>query len=201
MIDAIFPCSYILYGNSIVGILYPSGIGGGELMGPLLLRLKVLPEVSSSTVPVMSLLNTSSSVIHYMTIDEYPYEYATGMFIIGTERSFLLHLWRHILTKWLLSYRGDGWCHWKIFSSSSRSFDRQTVVACFLPSRCVDLISGAFRIRTGLGSQWLVVWLLLLVFSHWKSLFSPPLNFQVHIIIQFLLIHVKVTFIYNFSWL
>eukprot|EP01035_Chromulina_nebulosa_P022427 gene22427-29041_t len=59
------------------------GIGGGELMGPLLLKLKVLPQVSSATVPVMSLLNTSSSIIHYMTIDEFPYLAAFYTSIIG----------------------------------------------------------------------------------------------------------------------
>jgi uncharacterized membrane protein YfcA len=77
------------------------GIGGGELMGPLLLRLKVLPLVSSATVPVMSLLNTSSSIIHYMTIDAFDYEKSVIMFIIGalgglTGRSLAIRL-----TSWL----------------------------------------------------------------------------------------------------
>ena len=44
------------------------GIGGGELMGPLMLHLKVLATVSPATTSMMSFLNTSSSIVHYMTL-------------------------------------------------------------------------------------------------------------------------------------
>ena len=42
------------------------GIGGGELMGPMLLQWKVLPSVSVATTSFMSFLNTTSSVLHYL---------------------------------------------------------------------------------------------------------------------------------------
>jgi len=68
----------------IIGILSALlGIGGGELMGPLLLSMKVLPQVSAGTTSFMSLLNTSSSIIHYMTLGDVPYTYAAWVFGIG----------------------------------------------------------------------------------------------------------------------
>ena len=68
----------------VVGILSSLlGIGGGELMGPMLLQLGVLPTVSPATTSLMSFLNTSSSFIHYLTLGEVPYAYAAWVFGIG----------------------------------------------------------------------------------------------------------------------
>eukprot|EP01034_Spumella_vulgaris_P037085 gene37085-45751_t len=68
-----------------VGILTTLlGIGGGELMGPLLLMAKVLPQVSSATTSIMSLLNSSSSILHYMLLGEVPLYYALLTFLIGS---------------------------------------------------------------------------------------------------------------------
>ena len=46
------------------------GIGGGELMGPLLLSLRALPQVVSATTSTMSLLNTSSNILHYAVLGQ-----------------------------------------------------------------------------------------------------------------------------------
>jgi uncharacterized membrane protein YfcA len=59
------------------------GIGGGELMGPLLLQLGVLPMVSSGTTSFMSFLNTSSSLVHYITLGDVPFATASWVFLIG----------------------------------------------------------------------------------------------------------------------
>ena len=59
------------------------GIGGGELMGPLLLQLKVLPQVSSATTSMMSLFNSSSTIIHYGFNGSIPYEWAAIVVGIG----------------------------------------------------------------------------------------------------------------------
>eukprot|EP01035_Chromulina_nebulosa_P018230 gene18230-23900_t len=42
-----------------------TGLGTAEMMGPLLLSLKVIPMVSSATTSAMSLLYTSSTLLHY----------------------------------------------------------------------------------------------------------------------------------------
>jgi uncharacterized membrane protein YfcA len=60
------------------------GIGGGELMGPLLLMAKVLPQVSTATTSIMSLLNSSSSILHYMVLGQVPLDYALLTFLIGS---------------------------------------------------------------------------------------------------------------------
>ena len=59
------------------------GIGGGELMSPMLLSLGVRADLATATISLMSLLNTSSSTIKYMLLDEVPYGYATLVFFIG----------------------------------------------------------------------------------------------------------------------
>ncbi len=59
------------------------GIGGGELMGPMLYMLGVLPLVTSATIAIMSLVNTSSSIIHYMFLNEVDYSAASVLFVIG----------------------------------------------------------------------------------------------------------------------
>jgi len=59
------------------------GIGGGELMGPMMLMAKVLAPVSSATTSLMSLLNTSSSVIHVLVLGDLPYLPGLAVLIIG----------------------------------------------------------------------------------------------------------------------
>eukprot|EP01035_Chromulina_nebulosa_P017316 gene17316-22857_t len=79
----------------IIGILCSLlGIGGGELMGPLLLQLKVIPQVSSATTSLMSLFNSSSNVLHYAIIGEIPYILAVSVFaigILGGEQNIQIH--------------------------------------------------------------------------------------------------------------
>jgi hypothetical protein len=52
---------FIVFGIGLVSNLL--GIGGAELISPLLLVLRVLPEVSSATSGAMNLLNTTANVI------------------------------------------------------------------------------------------------------------------------------------------
>ena len=55
----------------IIGMLCTTlGIGGGELMGPLLLSLRGLPQVVSSTTSTMSFINTSSNLVHYAILGQ-----------------------------------------------------------------------------------------------------------------------------------
>ncbi len=64
------------------------GIGGGELMGPMLYMLGVLPLVTSATIALMSLVNTSSSIIHYMFLNDVDYSTASILFVIGAAGGF-----------------------------------------------------------------------------------------------------------------
>ena len=59
------------------------GMGGGEIMIPTLLYLKFLPQTASVTVSLMSLLTTSSSLVHYVILGGFPYSYGVAVFIIG----------------------------------------------------------------------------------------------------------------------
>lgn len=52
-------------------------------MSPMLLSLGVRADLATATISLMSLLNTSSSTIKYMLLDEVPYGYATLVFFIG----------------------------------------------------------------------------------------------------------------------
>jgi uncharacterized membrane protein YfcA len=56
----------------LVGILSSLlGIGGGELMGPLLLSYHLLPAVSTATTSMLSLMNTGNNIIHYAIAGEF----------------------------------------------------------------------------------------------------------------------------------
>mmetsp|Transcript_26704 Transcript_26704/g.39492 ORF Transcript_26704/g.39492 Transcript_26704/m.39492 type:complete len:494 (+) Transcript_26704:83-1564(+) len=69
--------------SSIVGFLSALlGIGGGELVGPMLLLLNMRPEQSSATTATISLLNSATNTLHYAV---------TGMIISpGYASSFAL---------------------------------------------------------------------------------------------------------------
>jgi uncharacterized membrane protein YfcA len=82
----------------LIGILCSLlGIGGGELMGPLLLSLKVLPQVSSATTSLMSLLNSSLTVLHFAIVGNMQFEWMAICFSIGllsgfSGRAFALYM-------------------------------------------------------------------------------------------------------------
>ena len=59
------------------------GIGGGELMGPLLLSYHVISPVSTATTSMMSLATASSNILHYAILDEIDYRWAVGLFVTG----------------------------------------------------------------------------------------------------------------------
>lgn len=59
------------------------GIGGGELMGPLLLSYNVLPQVSTGTTSMMSLINTCANILHYAILNKINYTWAVSVFFTG----------------------------------------------------------------------------------------------------------------------
>ncbi len=59
------------------------GIGGGELLIPFLLSLRVLPQVAASTSAVNSLLSTSSSLVHLLVDGYLPWRVVPWMVAIG----------------------------------------------------------------------------------------------------------------------
>ena len=68
----------------IIGILCSLlGIGGGELMGPLMLSLGFLPQVTSATTSAMSLMNSALNIVHYMIIGELDGKWALYLFFTG----------------------------------------------------------------------------------------------------------------------
>ena len=56
------PCMGAFIGV-VAGLL---GLGGGELMAPLLLALGMLPQVASATSAFMIALTSSADVVHYL---------------------------------------------------------------------------------------------------------------------------------------
>jgi len=64
------------------------GIGGGELMGPFLLVLGFESQVSSATSSVLSLLSSSSNVVHYGVDREIPWKIAAWIFPVAVVGEF-----------------------------------------------------------------------------------------------------------------
>ncbi len=59
------------------------GVGGGELYGPLMLTYHVMPQVSSATTSMMSLLNTTPAVIRYLVKGEIDLAVGGILFLVG----------------------------------------------------------------------------------------------------------------------
>jgi hypothetical protein len=59
------------------------GLGGGELLGPLILSMHVLPQVSSATTSVISFLNSVSNVIYYFSKGKIPLANGLICFLVG----------------------------------------------------------------------------------------------------------------------
>eukprot|EP00756_Hemistasia_phaeocysticola_P043946 Hpha_TRINITY_DN17530_c0_g1::TRINITY_DN17530_c0_g1_i1::g.92472::m.92472 len=64
----------------IAGLL---GLGGGELMAPLLLELGLLPKAASSTSAYMIIWTTSSDIVHYAIGGDLAGGYATVFCLLG----------------------------------------------------------------------------------------------------------------------
>eukprot|EP01060_Flectonema_neradi_P034907 TRINITY_DN6263_c1_g1_i1.p1 TRINITY_DN6263_c1_g1~~TRINITY_DN6263_c1_g1_i1.p1 ORF type:complete len:507 (+),score=107.16 TRINITY_DN6263_c1_g1_i1:73-1593(+) len=64
----------------VAGLL---GLGGGELMAPLLLELGMLPKAASATSAYMIIWTTSSNIIHYAVGNDLPSGYSTLFCSIG----------------------------------------------------------------------------------------------------------------------
>jgi uncharacterized membrane protein YfcA len=59
------------------------GIGGGELMGPYLLSLRIIPIVSTATTSMMTFFTATSSLIHYGIEGKIPLNWGLYLFFIG----------------------------------------------------------------------------------------------------------------------
>eukprot|EP01061_Rhynchopus_euleeides_P014033 TRINITY_DN24337_c0_g1_i1.p1 TRINITY_DN24337_c0_g1~~TRINITY_DN24337_c0_g1_i1.p1 ORF type:complete len:513 (+),score=222.44 TRINITY_DN24337_c0_g1_i1:88-1626(+) len=64
----------------VAGLL---GLGGGELMAPLLLELGMLPKAASATSAYMIIWTTSSNIIHYSVGNDLPWGYAGFFSALG----------------------------------------------------------------------------------------------------------------------
>jgi len=61
------------------------GIGGGELFGPVMLTMKIIPQVSSGTTSLMSLISSINNIIHHIVIEDLPY--LSGLILFGVGMS------------------------------------------------------------------------------------------------------------------
>jgi len=59
------------------------GIGGGELLGPLMLSYGVIPQVSSATTSFLSLMNTAATLIDRAAANEIDYNTGPILFAVG----------------------------------------------------------------------------------------------------------------------
>lgn len=64
------------------------GLGGGELMGPYLLGMKIMPMVSSASTAVMSFASSSSSVLHHIVLGDVPASAAGIICCVGAVGGF-----------------------------------------------------------------------------------------------------------------
>lgn len=64
------------------------GIGGGMILGPLMLQLGVLPQVSSATNASLILLTASAAAMLYLTSGQIPATYAISFFVVAFVGAF-----------------------------------------------------------------------------------------------------------------
>lgn len=57
-------------------------------MGPMMLTLKVLPQLSSATTSFMGLLTSSNTTLHFIMCNQVPYAWAGIVFFIGLSGGF-----------------------------------------------------------------------------------------------------------------
>jgi len=68
----------------VIGILCSLiGIGGGELMGPLMLQMGFLPQVTSATTSFMSLASSTLNLIHYGIDGQLDFKWTAYCYAIG----------------------------------------------------------------------------------------------------------------------
>jgi uncharacterized membrane protein YfcA len=80
--DQLTPAPLIL-GLCIGCVSELTGIGQGDIMFPLLLSLNVRPDVIIATLPVMNLMNTLTSLFHYLTLNYAPIGFCAWMCFLG----------------------------------------------------------------------------------------------------------------------
>jgi len=79
-----YSCFTFLAG-CIAGLI---GIGGGMVLGPMMLQLGVLPQVSSATNAALILLTASAAAMLYLTSGQVPTTYAITFFIVAFVGAF-----------------------------------------------------------------------------------------------------------------
>ena len=64
------------------------GVGGGMVLGPMMLELGVLPQVSSATTGTMVLLTSSSAAAVFLLGGLIPLDYAGGLALVAAMGGF-----------------------------------------------------------------------------------------------------------------
>ena len=65
------------------------GVGGGMVLGPMMLELGVLPQVSSATTGTMVLLTSSSAAAVFLLANLIPLDYALGFGLVACAGGFV----------------------------------------------------------------------------------------------------------------
>jgi Sulfite exporter TauE/SafE len=78
------PLTFVVTSVIVIGILSSLlGIGGGELLGPVLLSMNILPTVSTATTSVLEVATSLISVITSMVTGTLEYDTALIFFAVG----------------------------------------------------------------------------------------------------------------------
>lgn len=86
----------------LIGILCSLlGIGGGELMGPYLLSLKIIPIVSTATTSMMTFFTSTSSLIAYGIEGKIPLNWGLYLFGVGFLAGLIGRTFAISITKYL----------------------------------------------------------------------------------------------------
>ena len=64
------------------------GVGGGMVLGPMMLELGILPQVSSATTGTMVLLTSSSAAAVFMLASLVPLDYAVALGLVALAGGF-----------------------------------------------------------------------------------------------------------------
>ncbi|CAD7956188.1 unnamed protein product [Amoebophrya sp. A25] len=76
--DAFFYARWTFAAGVIAGLI---GIGGGMILGPLMLQMGILPQVSTATTATLIMLTASSAAFMYVTSGLVPVSYAVLFFL------------------------------------------------------------------------------------------------------------------------
>lgn len=81
-----FYCFITFLAGVVAGLI---GIGGGMVLGPMMLQLGILPQVSSATTATMIVLTSSVAALMYVTAGTVPVTYAVFFFTVAFIGAFV----------------------------------------------------------------------------------------------------------------